>query len=103
MIDSMEYHRVLSENKDSTIPKKEEATFQSEVVAHSIEVATKQGSPNIHSRKVKSPTRSTKSPEGSATRRVIMETDEKQDMHNLMVTGASINGSMLNIKRYSVN
>ena len=54
--------------------------------------------------KIISPTRTgIHSPAGSVTRRVLMDTDDKRQPHHLMVTGASINGSGLNIKRYSVN
>ena len=52
MIDSMEYHRVLSENKDSTIPKKDEATLPSDVIGHSLEAMTKQASPDLSRKKL---------------------------------------------------
>ena len=100
--DSVEYQRVLSENKDSTIAKKDEGTIPSEKPPQSIEHAdVKHGSPKM---KPGSPnkTASIHSP-GSATRRVNMDTEDKRDLNNLMVTGASMNGSILNIKRYSVN
>lgn len=106
MIDSMDYkrERILSENKDSTIAKKDEATLPSEKPPQSIDnhPELKQGSPNVSRKKLGSPESRSKSP-GSTTRRVIMDTEDKRDVHNLMVTGASINGSALNIKRYSVN
>ena len=102
--ESMEYQRVLSENKDSTIAKKEEGSLPSEMPPHSIDhTEVKQGSPKLSQKKIGSPnTKSNQSP-GSATRRVLMDTEDKRDMSNLMVTGASINGSAINIKRYSVN
>ena len=101
----MEYQQVLSENKDSTIAKKEEGSLPSEMPPQSIEhTDVKHESPKMYQKKPGSPTKtaSIHSP-GSATRRVMMDTEDKRDVNGLMVTGASINGSILNIKRYSVN
>ena len=72
---------------------------------NSIDPVALEKSPKVSHKKIKIASATRSGSPGSVTRRVLMETDVKRDSShmNLMVTGASINGSGLNIKSFGAN